>query len=64
MQMTTEPGTTYLYGPTGQITTITVQAGSPVAMIDTDDSIPTCRTLGGELSAYVAAKLAAGWSLD
>jgi hypothetical protein len=55
--------TTYLYGPTGQIDTISIEAGSPVAMIDRSDSIPTTRVIGPELTAYVAGRLASGWSL-
>lgn len=55
--------TTYLYGPTGEVITIRIEAGSPVAVIDNEISIPTVRTIGPELSAYVAEKLAAGWSL-
>lgn len=53
-----------LYGPTGQVDTITVENGSPVAMIDRSDSIPTVRVIGRELNEYVDARLAAGWSWD
>lgn len=51
-----------LYGPTGEETTITIEAGSPVAVIDTP-VIPTVRTVGPELTAYVNGHLAKGWSL-
>lgn len=52
-----------LYGPTGQVDTITIEPGNPVATIDTD-TIPTVRAVGRELNEYVAARLAAGWSWD
>jgi hypothetical protein len=51
----------HLYGPTGQVDTITVEPGCPVATIDTD-IIPTVRVIGPELDEYVDARLAAGWS--
>lgn len=53
----------YLYGPIGQVDTITVEPGSLVAAIDTD-TVPTVRVIGPELNEYVGARLAAGWSWD